>query len=156
MHVCWCCSSASHHCAVVEVQRAVSLLPHAGQRWQLQQHSLHPIQHTQTESYTSRPPVCPSLRRANNSVGLQLLLHLPTPHMNTYKGAHERACTHTQRQASLRPPVGLKWRMSGWQSHFLSKQSKPGNTSISCMWATMIFEWFIDKATNVQCLWRNN
>lgn len=96
-------------------------------------HILHPIHHMQKESHTSRPPVCPSLRRANNRAGLQLRLHLPTPHMNTYRGAHACAYTHrdTHRQASLRLPADLKWRMSG--SHFLSKQSKPGNTSIICM-----------------------
>ena len=45
LYVCQCCGSASHHRAITEEQRAVSLPPHAGQRLQLQQrlHVLHHI-----------------------------------------------------------------------------------------------------------------
>lgn len=142
-YVCQCRSSASHRHAIVEVQRAVSLLPHTGQRMQLQSDS-HPSSHLTHVEWILHKPTSSVLPSGGpiTVVGLQLLLHLRTPHLNTQRGTH--ACIHSHTHTHMHTNTGIPqtpcWESGEWVDHtnILSPSSPSQMSPALFAWTTMI------------------
>lgn len=117
-----CVSAAacvSHRCASTEVQRAVSLLPHTGQRVKLQRDVRLRSHLTSAEwfLYKLSSSALPS-GGLTTVVGLQLFLHLGkpqfTPRRHPCVRIHTR--THTNARTMFSDSPLRKWRTSG--SHY--------------------------------------